>query len=214
MYPENDEQFEETTIKSVKDAGEGWSIEREDGFSFFVSDEKTSIPKVGALARFYGKGTGFTVRGLFLDGKEVFYRTKEEDDEKREVDMYGADAQDWLSRWDAGKTVWTIEMGGMGPGYEQAIQITVAELLRHMVESSYDHKLWSDEDKAKSDSDAIDKASHEIEAIKILGLSGAQYGAAKQVASKLYMDGPRGVMTQEAVKDRHIQVSKNFPQAA
>lgn len=30
-----------------------------------------------------------------------------------------------LARWDAGETVFTAEMGGLGPGYEQAIQETV-----------------------------------------------------------------------------------------
>ena len=36
-------------------------------------------PKVGMTARFYGEGIGRPVRGLFLAGKRVFYRTGEED---------------------------------------------------------------------------------------------------------------------------------------
>ena len=47
--------------------------------------------------------------------------------------------------------------------------------------------------------------------IKSLGLSGAQFGAAVSLASQLYRDGPRGVMKVKGIKDRHIQVSLNFP---
>ena len=211
MYPENDDNYEETTIKSVKDSGSGWSIEREDGFSFYVSEDQAPMPRVGMLARFYGKGIGFSVRGLFLDGKKAYYRTEEEEKEKHNIDCYGKDAQDWLNRWDGGKTVWSIEMGGMGPGYEQAIQVTVAEVLRHLIDESYDHSSWSDTDKAKDDGEKIRKASFDNKVIDGLGLSGAQYGAAFQVATKLYMDGPIGVMTSDQVADRHIQISKSFP---
>ena len=47
--------------------------------------------------------------------------------------FYGKDAVEWLRRWDAGEGVWSIEMGGIGPGYEQCIQITAAEILRYMI---------------------------------------------------------------------------------
>ena len=30
------------------------------------------------------------------------------------------DAAEQLRRWDAGDSIWTVEMGGLGPGYEQA----------------------------------------------------------------------------------------------
>src|SRR5687768_3007466 len=30
--------------------------------------------------------------------------------------------EDALRQWDAGETVFTVEMGGLGPGYEMAIQ--------------------------------------------------------------------------------------------
>jgi len=125
MYP-NDEQFEETTVAKVRDEGKGWSIERADGWSFYVPAPSPVVPTEGMTARFYGKGIGFTVRGLFLDGQKVFYRTEAEDKEKHEIDTYGADAADWLKRWDDGGTCWSIEMGGFGPGYEQCIHITAA----------------------------------------------------------------------------------------
>lgn len=216
MYPENDDQFEDVTIELVSDEGPaGWSIKRSDGWSFFVDREDAPVePKVGMSARFYGQGIGARVRGLFLDGQKVFYRTEAEDQERHEIELYGADAADWLARWDAGRPVWTIEMGGLGPGYEQAIQVTVAELLRTMLAGCYDHSQWSDKEAWQRDLEAIEKAAYENGIISQLGLSGAQFVAAMNVATHLFMHGPRKVMTDERVKDRHIQVSKNFPVAA
>jgi hypothetical protein len=214
MFPPNDDAFEETTIDSVHAETSGWQITRADHWSFFVPPDSPVIPKGGMVARFYGKGIGFGVRGLFLDGHKVFYRTEAEDKIHREIEMYGSDAVDWLKRWDEGRTVWSIEMGGLGPGYEQCIHITCAEILRVMLEGKFDHSKWSDKDQWKRDRDAISDLVMAVPAVKALGLSGAQWGGALNVASNLYMHGPRKLLTDERVKDRHIQVSNNFPHAA
>lgn len=120
-YPSNDEQFEEATISSVSKESEGWSFGRSDGWSFYVGKDSPVAPEVGMTARFYGKGIGYIVRGLFLDGVKVFYRTEAEQAGHHLVSTYGKDAQEWLSRWDEGRSVWSISMGGFGPGYEQAL---------------------------------------------------------------------------------------------
>ena len=39
-----------------------------------------------------------------------------------------------LSQWDRGEAVWSVSMGGLGPGYDQAIQILVMEILRDFAE--------------------------------------------------------------------------------
>jgi hypothetical protein len=214
MFPKDDEQFEEVAVKSVARAITGWAIERADGWSFFVPEESPVEPKVGMVARFYGRGIGATVRGLFLDGSQVFYRTEAEDKEKQEVDTYGADAADWLKRWDEGLSVFSIEMGGLGPGYEQCIQITCAEILRHMLRKKYDANAWVDADSWRRDRDETEAAMFDNQTVVKLGLSGAQYGAAQSLASALYRDGPRTVMTNPTAADRHIQVSRNFPGSA
>lgn len=101
--------------------------------------------------------------------------------------------------------VHSIEMGGLGPGYEQAIQITVAEVLRHLLEKGYDAA------KLQPHMDEIREASFKNETIMKLGLSGAQWGGAVNLASMLYRHGPIGVMKDERVKDRHIMVQRKFP---
>lgn len=209
-YPAHDSDFEDVTLVEVKgDTKKGWEVKRSDGWSFGVQPDSPVVPAVGMSARFYGRGIGCAVRGLFLDGQEVYYRTEVEEEEHRQIQSYGADAAEWLRRWDAGDSVWSIEMGGLGPGYEQCIQITTAEILRHLLAVAYDHKAWPDPDIWKRDRDAIDAAV--TPAIRNLGLSGAQWGAAMSLATKLYMVGPRSIMTNDQVKDRHIQVTKRWP---
>lgn len=214
MNPMNDEQFEETTVAKVHDEGEGWSIQRADGWSFYVGADSPVTPQEGMSARFYGKGIGYPVRGLFLDGREVYYRTEEQDKECREIQTYGADAADWLKRWDEGRSVWSIEMGGIGPGYEQCIQITAAEIIRHMLERKYQPAEWEDSETWKRDRDSIEQAGFANERVSALGLSGAQWGAALSLACRMYRDGPRKVLADERVKDRNIQVQRTFPQVA
>jgi hypothetical protein len=211
MYPENDLRFEETIITKVREQSRGWVIDREDGWSFFVPKDSPIEPKEDMIARFYGEGIGATVRGLFLGGVKVFYRTEAEDKEKREIDLFGADAADWLKRWDEGRSVWSIEMGGLGPGYEQCIQITCAEIIRNMLTQGYDFSKWDTGYSWKKDLEQIREAGFKNPKIKALGLSGAQWGAAMNLAAMFYRRGPRAVMSDERVKDRRIQVSRTFP---
>lgn len=78
MNMANDTQFEEVTINNVTKSTSGWEIQRSDGWSFFVPADSPVEPQVGHVARFYGRGIGFTVRGLVIDGRTVFYRTVDE----------------------------------------------------------------------------------------------------------------------------------------
>ena len=131
--------------------------------------------------------------------------------EQEIADNYGRDAAEWLRRWDAGETVWTISMGGLGPGYEQCIQVTVAEMVRCMLDLKMDHSKWTDSEAWKVDQKRSDEGIARNPEVTKLGLSGAQFGAAMSLATALYMRGPATIMREPEVKDRHIMVSKNFP---
>lgn len=113
-----------------------------------------------------------------------------------------------LAAWDAGEPVWTIEMGGMGPGYEQAIQVTVFEVLRGLVaadgfgiESGAD---LTDEQRKQVD-DLVRAADKKFD----IGLSGAQEGAAKSLAYGFYLRGQAKVLS-EVEDDRHILASNRW----
>lgn len=212
-WPPNDDEWEDLTVESVEKAADGWTITRQDGWCFHVPKESPIEPIAGMRARFYGRGVGGVTRGLFIEEQQVFYRTEAEQSEFMDIELYGVDAADWLKRWDEGRSVWSIEMGGLGPGYEQAIQITVAEILRIMLDHKPDGIAWVDAEVWKKDRDDIEKVAFGVEAISRLGLSGAQFGAAMGLAAQLYRFGPREVMKIEEVKKRHIQVSRTFPAA-
>lgn len=129
--------------------------------------------------------------------------------ESEAKEFYGEDAAEWLRRWDEGKTVWTIEMGGLGPGYEQVIAILTAEILRYYVGNAITLDLTDKEwQKIREERDA---ELFRKKSVSELGCSGAQMGAAANVAGHLYRHGPWKVMQDEEVKDRHIQVRKDFP---
>lgn len=126
--------------------------------------------------------------------------------------FYGKDIAEWLARWDEGRSVWSISMGGLGPGYEQAIQVLAAEVVRHFVATAAN--WWSGtEEENNAAWKAVRKSCDDIvtRIDKHMGFSGAQVGAAIQLAAHLYRKGPRACMEDEAVKDRHIQVSKVMP---
>lgn len=102
-------------------------------------------------------------------------------------------------------------MGGFGPGYEQALQLCMVEFLRYLVAEAPNAELWDNEGEWKILLKRLDEYEDANRVIRKLGPSGAMVGAAKSLAVKMYRYTPIGVMQNDQVKDRHIQVSKNFP---
>lgn len=112
-----------------------------------------------------------------------------------------------LEKWDNGQIVWSIEMGGLGPGYEQALQCAAIEALRCLDEYA----------------DAVNVVEEEkIEEItdpglrRVAGLSGAQAGAARFLAWKWFLLGEEGTKAEARehdAGDRLIQVSNTWPHA-
>lgn len=118
-------------------------------------------------------------------------------------------AADWLAAWDAGREVQSVEMGGISPGYEQAIQITTAEILRWLVANNEDTAQWVDPEKWARTRDKISNDVTKIGHIDRLGLSGAQWGASISLATTFYKRGPSTAMLDDEIQDRLIQVKKD-----
>lgn len=210
LIAEQDTEFQDHQITEVRDGSAGWwEIGVDGGWWLSVPKVEGVEPRVGSSARFYGRKYG-SVRGVFIDGREVYYRTEAEDEEHQAIQLYGKDAAEWLARWDRGDGVWSVEMGGLGPGYEQCIQIVAAEVVRHCLAAKYDATRWEAPENWKADRDAMDKAVSPV--VAGMGLSGAQWGAGLQLGARLYRDGPRGVHD-SAPEERRIQVSRAWPQA-
>lgn len=126
-------------------------------------------------------------------------------------DLYHETAQDMLAAWDRGESVWSIEMGGLGPGYEQAIQLLAVEIVRDELGKPLPEPGTSADDWA-------DATVHRVNDWPGCGFSGAQVGAAKHIAYKFLNEGPRKALLsykeQEPDGDRLIQVSREWPHRA
>lgn len=126
------------------------------------------------------------------------------------------EARDWIAKWDAGECISSMEMGGIGPGYEQAIQEAVVAIVRANIE----HDIPEGEAMPK------DAAGYNIWGDDILhaedrrfgGLTGAQAGRAKWLAYKILTGGITALMDTLREKgeweDRHILISKAWPKNA
>lgn len=77
MSKTTDTQYEDTQIASVRPHENGYEVEFADKGWLFISDPGFA-PKPGDSARCYGKGFGYSVRGLDIDGREVYYKTEDE----------------------------------------------------------------------------------------------------------------------------------------
>lgn len=119
--------------------------------------------------------------------------------------------QEAADAWAKGETVWSAELGGLGPGYEQAIQILLFEILvRWPRETSVPEP--------EGDSYPRDYTKHVDTVAKALdetcgGFSGAQVGAAKATAYQFMRFGYGHMLTKLKSEDpeRLIQVDKTFP---
>lgn len=115
-----------------------------------------------------------------------------------------------LALWDAGQPVFTVEMGGLGPGYEQAIHVVAMELVRYLttipelppVEDEAANKVLLHQLRA-----LVDKVDVEME---VGGLSPDQGSAAINLAFVTKRLGWRAAVRK--AEDRMIQVTKFFPQ--
>lgn len=130
-----------------------------------------------------------------------------------------ANCEALVKAWDDGEIIWSIEMGGLGPGYEQAIQITAMEILRYMLAHPPDwEKIDADPEDAPYGSRAWDVYRDEMDKslfgegnpCEELGLSGAQFSAACNIAVVFLRNGYQEGLA-KAPDDRRIQVSRSFP---
>lgn len=84
-----DSEFELAIVKSAEKQDGGWSVLREDGWSLWLTDNGIE-PEPGDVMRCYGRGIGYSVRGIAIEGKGIIrYLTKSE--ERAEFDRQQAE---------------------------------------------------------------------------------------------------------------------------
>ena len=119
---------------------------------------------------------------------------------------------DIVAAWDRGDSVWSVEMGGLGPGYEQAIQCAMVEIVRDNIGKPLPDPENPADEKALDEFGYDTIRKHDE---KLLGLSGAQAGAARSLAYRILSKGyePTLASARAAIPDRMIQVSNSWPSA-
>lgn len=124
-----------------------------------------------------------------------------------------------LEKWDNNEIVWTIEMSGLGPAYEQCIQITMFEMLRFMVSQPVNWRyVETEKDRPyekryywRTYERTMKRALYADDSpCKDLGLTGAQAGAATSLATVFLARGHQGGLDQ-VEKERQTMVRKYFP---
>ena len=122
--------------------------------------------------------------------------------------------QELLEAWDKGDIIHTIEMGGLGPGYEQAIQIAAVEFARGCKDMQ--GIIPNDKESTRRFREKCDEILRRIDN-DLGGLSGAQYGAAVWLAFNwCFNGGPQAVIDRhkEAKQgDRVTMASRAWPKA-
>lgn len=112
---------------------------------------------------------------------------------------------DALERWDKGESVFSVEMGGLGPGHEMAIQGLAFELMRAM----NGFADWEDDKKKRELIESLDPIISECNKKPWGGFSGAQVGVAKVLAARVCKAGYRNALRDPALDEhRLIQVCK------
>ncbi len=111
-----------------------------------------------------------------------------------------------LAKWNDKKTVWSVEMGGLGPGYEQCIQVMIFEMCNVGIDAKLpiQHK-----EKAEAFEKLIEPIISKLDE-QFGGFSGAQVGAAKNVAFKFLTKGYNECLNDSAIKNRKIQVENSW----
>ena len=74
---ENDSEYQDFIIDRVRETEDGYELVFPSGWEFFMPS-KEFVPCKGQTVRLYGKGIGYSVRGLVVNNRICFYRTIEE----------------------------------------------------------------------------------------------------------------------------------------
>lgn len=88
MRKEDDHEYREATIAKVEEEENGWYVTFDDHWSLYLPN-RGIVPRVGDTCRQYGKGIGYAVRGVDINGQEVYYRTPEEQKLKEQREREG-----------------------------------------------------------------------------------------------------------------------------
>lgn len=86
MTKEQDTEFKEFPIEEVRVESSGYIVAKLDGgwLGIGQKDGLPVMPEVGMIIRTYGRGLGYAVRGIDINGVEIRYQTPEQERQENE----------------------------------------------------------------------------------------------------------------------------------
>jgi len=131
--------------------------------------------------------------------------------------MSATTCNEMIALWDNDEIIRSIEMGGLGPGYEQMIQVVMVEIVRFLIDNQVIQGpdpaalIWWQCDNNFDDIDAkVDTHLMALNRQCDWGLSGAQVEAAKSIAYKFFAQGYEQAYS-TVPEDRRLMVSTAWP---
>lgn len=119
IFPNKDDKFEDRTITGVTTHENGWEIDM-DGWGLFINKPSTVEPKLGMSIRTYGL-LGQPVRGVFLDGKKIFYRTEEEEN-KRHAETVAISQTKKKTDFEPGRAAYEAQVAALPEVFQRRIK--------------------------------------------------------------------------------------------
>lgn len=108
---------------------------------------------------------------------------------------------DALSMWDANISFTSLQLGGVGPGYEMAIQGLAFEMMREYVKVN--KHVWDDELVSR-----LKQVVKDCDKLPWGGFSGEQVSVARSFSCSVWKDGYQKTLLHPSRKHRLIQVCK------
>lgn len=200
--PDDDREFQDDTVVSVRgDRDRGWFATNEDGWAIGIDGDSPVEPAPGMPIRLYGRGIGFEVRGIVLDGKVVRYQSPAdyeafcaERSRQYKAEHAARQLEPMLPVPQVPGFEWTEDMrqiSGFGGGYERACRQMVSQGCR----------WWSEHPEA----DPRFKGFKDV-----FGLTVDENDDAKALEAAIHadVDGASGAMHQGAVS--HVFAWRRF----
>jgi hypothetical protein len=197
---DTDSQYIEHRLTAVTPGEQGWTLGLDGSSLFCPSDQCSAAPTVGETARLYGKGFGYVVRGIIIEGRVYKYLTEEQEAERH-------------AQWVAGEESKRAEQAERDRSDRDARRAALPEALRERCarfesrnpnwrRDFESYELFVCEEAAKlaahfgADIEALrafaDKPPSEqaatIPSLKLGDHSGNTWGAAVNLAGRLMMD--------------------------
>lgn len=168
----HDDEFQVAKVDSVEECEGGWVVGH-NGWSLLCTNDECSVaPQVGEEFVMFGRGIGYTVRGIEIGGRVYRYTSKQqheaemakqsaEHDKRRAVETAEMLVREAAAREAGEKYAWRDGMGeisGFGGSYEEACRNMVRAGLRWLDEHPHADPRFAAGTAENEDAKALDRA--------------------------------------------------------